>query len=389
MVFQGDMVNIDPQPSTVQVAHDNTRDSAQAPKPDNAQVAARIMQELRIGEQQERSSNLNGTTDSLQPDPSSSRLTDMLQGVSPFKENPNGGFYANCPSAIPSPLYKIPGPPASMHTASTNLGSSALFVSPRATKSYEDHFYMTNEHLDVVGKSTWDQIESLKQKQLESFNHRHAHLLSTIEKHVKEINMQIDSVHNKVDRSTEQNHNLQTKLEELFDFVKGDVMNAMAAQDKKNTSMEHDLANLQKTVQQLQQTLDQKQSELRHASVAASNSLASPYRIPSHHSQPFLGGYYGNMAELGREAQLPMPPVPNHRGSGNVLDGSSDQRINHNIQRASQIGYQGRDSRDDRGYPSVNPYHYNNGAASNGGHFGNGYSGGYPSYNYNSNSPES
>jgi hypothetical protein len=385
MVYQGDAHDIDPQSSTGRVVHNDKQDMMLIQTPDGAELATRVMQELRIGEQQEQPLRQNGTNGHLQPDQSSSRLTDMLNGVSPRRDDLDNRFQPHCPSAVPSPLYKAPVPVTPLQAMPPRLNSPRLLGSVRTPKSIDDHFYMTNEHLDVVGKSNWDQIETLKKELHETFNHRHGQLVTTVEKHVHDIKLQVDSVNEKSDRATEQGHNIHTKLEKLFDFIKDDVMGALAAQDKKATSMDQSVKELQKTVQNMQKVMEQRQSEARMSqqqppSASASHPSNSPF---PHRSQPSLVGYYGNMTESGREGQPPMPtqtlvPQMPERGSSLAYDGHNDTRAgyggNYGQQWPLRPPYQGRNGKDDRPYSGTNPYQFTNGAA-NGGQYGNGYNG--------------
>lgn len=389
MIFQGEANEIDPKSSTGHLVNNGVSHSMLVQAHDDSGLASRVMQELRMGEKQEQAPRQNGTNGHLQPDQSSSRLTDMLNGVSPRRNDSESRFQPNCPSAVPSPLHKVPAAVTPMVAMPPRINSSGLLGPPRTPKSIEDHFYMTNEHLDVVGKSNWDQIETLKKELHETFNSRHGQLVATVEKHVQEIKMQVDSVNEKADRTTEQDHNIHTKLEKLFDFVKDDVMGALAAQDKKAASMEQIVKDLQNIVHNMQKLLEQKHLEAKTSQqhvaavpVSTPNPISSPFPPPGHRSQPSLAGYYGNMTESGREGQPPMPHLL-ERNSGLVQDGSSDPRVgyvsNYGQQWAQRSAYQGRGSKEERPYSGTNPYQFANNIA-NGGQFGNGYNGGYSAY---------
>jgi hypothetical protein len=249
---------------------------------------------------------------------------------------------------------------------------------------------MTNEHLDVLGKSNWDQIEELKKEIHEKSSNRHAQLVATVEKHFHEIKMQVDSVNEKADRTTEQSHNIHTKLEKLFEVVKDDVMGAFAVQDKKMADMEQGVRDIHKTLQDMQRMWEQKHNE---ASVGQAQAItspiatlggASPPDLPGHHLQPSLAGYYGNMTESGREGQPLMPHMQDHRSSSMTQDTQSEARAgygsNHEQRWGPRVGYQGRSSKEERPYPGTNPYQFANNAANGGGQFSNGYSGGYSTY---------
>lgn len=381
MVFQGDAHDIDPQSSTGRLVHNENPDSMRVPH-DNSELAARVMQELRIGAQQDQPPHQNGVNGHLQPDPSSSRLTDLLNGVSPGRDGYERGFPPNCPSAVPSPLHKAPAPATPMQGMPPRQDSSALLGSAHMPKSIDDHFYMTNEHLDVVGKSTWDQTEALK-KLHQTSSHRHTQLVAAVEQIVKEVKMQVDTINEKTNRTTEQGDNIITKLDQLLNFVRNDVMGVLAAQDKKATSMEQSIKELQKTINSMQKMMEQKLSEAKgvqqHTPVAAHATPNSPFL---HRAQTSLAGFYGNMTESGREGPpgLQMP----ERTTSLAYDGHNDTRAGYSSNYGQQWGprsnFPGRNSKEERPYTGNNPYQYAaNGA--NGGQFGNGYNGnGYSPY---------
>jgi hypothetical protein len=355
MLYQGDTTDIDPQSSTGRLVNDNVGNDSVG---DDSGLAARVMQELRVSEQKPHQNAVNSH---LQPDQSFSRLTDMLHAVSPGTADFQGRFQPNCPSAVPSPLHKLPGPDTPMQALRQDSGLFGPMVTP---KSIHDHFYMTNEHIDVLGKSTWDMNETLKKELQERSANRHAQLVTTVEKLVQDVKMQVDSVNEKIDRSTEQDHNIHTKLEKLFDFVKGDVMGAMATQDKRMADMEHSVREVHKALLNMQKMLEPQHIEhngnQQHAMTMTMPGTASPPGLPGHRSHPSLAGYYGNMTESGRESQPPMPHMEARWGP--------------------RANFQGRSSREERPYQGTSPYHFASGAANGGGQFGNGYNNGYPNY---------
>jgi hypothetical protein len=381
MLFQGDANEIDHKSSNGELRDGSNEHSMSVQARDDVGLTARVMQELRINEQQDRAPRENGVGGHLQPDQSSSRLTDMLHGVSPLRGDSHGDFRANCPSAVPSPLHKVPGAHVATQPIVPLVGSIGPPRLPFSPKSIDDHFYMTNEHLDVMGKAGWDHTETVRKELLATASHRHAKLLAAIETHVQGIKMQIDSVNEKADRATEQSHNIHTKLEELFDFIKGDVMGALATQDKKMLSLDSDVNELQKTVLAMQKVLEEKPSEPKQYQ-QHNSATPTPAPLPVHRSQTSLAGYYGNMTETGREGPPAMQQMPDHRNSGLASDTHTDPRTgyggNYGQQWAPRAGYQGRSSKEERPYSATNPYTFANGAA-NGGQYSNGYNG----YSYN------
>jgi len=261
--------------------------------------------------------------------------------------------------------------------------SAVLLGSARMPKNINDHFYMTNEHLDVVGKSAWDQTESLKDLH-EASSHRHEQLLAAVKQLVKQVKVRVETIDDKANRATEQGDNIKTKLDQLFKFIRKDVMGLLAAQDEKVISMEQSIKELQKTVHSVQKMMEQKQSEAKavqqHTPVAAHATPNSPF---PHRAQTSLAGFYGNMTESGREGPpgLQMP----ERTSSLAYDGHSDTRAGYGSNYGQQWGprsnFQGRSSKEERPYTGNNPYQYAANDA-NGGQFGNGYNGnGYSPYN--------
>lgn len=379
MIFQGDVNDIDHHSATGELVNNSNESLMSAPSHVVSGLAARAMQELRTNGQQEGAPLENGTTRHLQPDQSSSRLTDMLHGVSPNRSDSNGDFRANCPSAVPSPLHKVLVGRVPMQPMDPLVRSPEPLRLPFTPKTIDDHFYMTNEHLDVMGKSSWDHVETVRKELLESSNHMEAKVISTIETQVQELKVRIDSAHEKADRATEQSHDIHTKVEELVEYIKRDVMGAFAAQNKQLGDLDRDIKELHKTVNSMQQLLEQKQSENKTNQQNASTTLTP---LPNPHSQTSLAGYYGNLTESGREGQSQVQHMPEHRISGHMQDPHNDPRTgysgNYGQQWAPRAGYQGRGSKDDRPYSATNPYTFANGSANS-----TQYSGGYSGYSYN------
>ncbi|KAH7408487.1 hypothetical protein DE146DRAFT_376019 [Phaeosphaeria sp. MPI-PUGE-AT-0046c] len=391
LVFHGDMSDINPQtsvsdPVDSSCKSDNNQESILSQARDDSTLAARVMKELRINGNQEKSPHQNGHNGHLQPDQSSSRLTDMLHGISPGRDGSQGRFQPNCPSAVPSPLHKMPGPVPAVQALPTCLDTLGVFGSPHAPRTIDDHFYMTNEHLDVVGKSTWDQIEKFKKSMHEASNNKHAQLVATIGEHVEEIKMQVNSVNEKADRTTEQSHNILTRLDKLFDIVKGDVVDALTAQDKKTASMEHSVKELHTAIQNVQKALEQKRGDSVmgqqcDSTPGSASMMAAPPGIPDHRSQPSLAGYYGNMADLARDAP---PSMQDHRNSGDIHTESRGGYGSYGPQYSARNGYSGRGSKEDRPYSTTNPYQFSSGGMGGSAQFNASYGGGYAPYSQQS-----
>lgn len=390
MIFQGDVSDIDPKSSVGHIVNFSNESSMEAQTRDDSELFSQTMQELHIDGPRENSPAASKAPESrqaprspsssaglLQPDQSSSRLTDMLHGVSPRRDESNTDF-RNCPSAVPSPLHRGLGGRVPLPQIAPVLQPPASSRQPFVPSSIDDHFFMTNEHMDVMGKSMWDHTESLRKELIVSAGSRHAKLISVVEGHVQEIKMQVDSVNEKADRTIEKGHNITTKLDEMFEFIKNDVMGALHIQDTKMTDLELGIKEIQKTVQNMQKTLDQKQSDPK--------ASQQPTSTPQNSSLPSLVGYYSSTTESPREAQPHLSNPPDHRNShGNAShvqephNGAHAGYGNYGQSWAPRGGYQGRNSKGEGGYVATNPYHFGPGAngAANGGHYSNGFNNGY------------
>lgn len=380
MVYQGDLKDVDQRSIAGEVVT-NVNEGSPIPAHDPTGLSARVMQELRINEQQEGAPVENSAAGLLQPDQSSSRLTDMLHGVSPQRNDSVNDFRINCPSAVPSPLHRIPsirgGAPVQAMDSGPHIPGPGPVRLPFTPKTIDDHFYMTNEHLDVLGKASWDHIEAVRKALFTSASTRQTAIMNILDAHFSGIKMQIDSVSEKADRTTEQNHNIHTKLDELFDFIKGDVMGALSTQNKQTAALEKDVKELQKVVQNVQQALEKKHSETVASQQHPSAALTP---APVHRSQTSLAGYYGNTTEAGREGQPFTQHLPSHGSNGYIQEPHNDPRAAYGGSYGQQWGprasYTGRGSKEDRPYSATNPYNFANGATG-GAQYGNGYTGGY------------
>ena len=355
---------------------------------DENELAARVKQELRIGEQPTLTAN--GGRTHLQPDTSSSKLTDMLIGASPRIDS-NGDFRAFCPSAVPSPLHKlngshVPMQPVPMLRGGNGTPIAGPFVSPRTPhKTIEDHFYMTNEHLDVVGKTTYDALDSFTQRQISAANAKHEQLVVTIDNHVEGLQAQIGLVNDKADDASNQTHNVNMKLDQLEEFLKDEVIGYMKEQTKKAAEVELSLKEMQKAMAHMQQTVE-KLSEMKASSQhPASGTLPTQvtHAAPAHHSQPALNNYY----DASRDDHSSMPSLQ-HRNVSDNFDSHGDHRGNYGTNWQSQAWngrstYHGRNKAETSSYAGTNPYQFGNG-----GQYSSNYMNGYPSNYYSPTSPE-
>lgn len=394
MVYQGSVNDVESNSFKTPATNDDTQaqKELQLKQRDDTELANQIKHELRIGERPAR----DNTPSHSQPDISSSKLTDMLNGASPRTDS-NGDFRVQFPSAVPSPLTRLHGSHVAVQPllrGNTGASPAGPWTSPRTPKTIDDHFYMTNEHLDVVGKTTYDALDMYSKQQISATNGKHEQLVALVEKHIEGLKVQISSANEKADHNSNQTHNVAQKLDQLEKFFKDEVISAMTEQAKRAATLETDLNDVQKTMVLLQQAVE-KLSELKFEKQhPATNSLSTPgasnpvsHAVPTHHSQPSLTSYYGHTNETGRDDQ-PLMPSLQDRNVSNNYESHSDQRgsYGNNWQPQAWNGrssYQAR-SKDDRpSYSGTNPYHFTNGAQYN-----NGYMASYPSYNFSPSTPE-
>ena len=319
-----------------------------------------------------------GQSSHLPLEDSSSRLTDMLNSVSPYKRPFQEKFLPNCPSAVPSPLHNANASLVQTPVRPTPVPFRQMWQ-PRTPNTVEEHFYMTNEHLDVVGKTTWDLLEISKQQHLQLLNSRQDQLSRLIEKQFEDIKSQMANLHGKADSTAKIHDNILGSLDKLFSSITQDITNVLATHEKKALEMETHVTELQKTVQALQQWLEQKFADMKPGFPAPSFSNPS-VPLPMHRPPPGLAGYYGSGAEYGQENQSPMSHVQDSRSGAPVHDNHHEQRVGHGNgygqQWGARHGYASRMGKEDRSpYSGSSPYHF-------GGQFSNGYVPGYSSYGY-------
>ncbi|KAJ4369405.1 hypothetical protein N0V86_009237 [Didymella sp. IMI 355093] len=395
MVYQGSMKAVESDSPEVQTVGN---DDAQAqetqasivPQRDDNELAARVKQELRINEQQQSIPTTNGGRAHLQLDISSSKLTDVLNGASPRNDS-NGDFHAFCPSAVPSPLHKLQGPHAPVQPIPMLRGGNGTliagpFVPPLTPrKTIEDHFFMTNEHLDVVGKTTYDALDSFTQRQISTANAKHEQLVITIDRYIESLQSQIGLVKDKSDDASDQTHNISLKLDQLEKFLKDEVVHHMKEQTKKATEIESSLRELQKAMSHMQQIVEKSNEAKNSSHHPAVSALPAPmsHGTPAHHSQPALNNY----CDASREEQSSMPPLQHHNVSDNY-DSYGDSRGNYGANWQSQAWngrslYHGRNKGEASSYAGTNPYQLGNG-----GQYNNNYANGYLSNYYSPASPE-
>jgi hypothetical protein len=270
---------IDPNSATARAISNASEPLVPAPRThgdvSGPNLAARIMEELRINPPTDGSAKApaKGT---LQPEQSSSQLTDMLNGASPSRAD----FRSyDSSSAVPSPLNKTissVGPQQSSTNVPIPSSGQAPPVfpaiptppQPRVGVPIHDHFYMTNEHIDVVAMSIYDWVQACNNQAIKTASSKHEQLKATVEQRFDDIQSQVNSVGEKADHNGNQSHNLSIQLDKLRDFIKAEVVEPLAAQTARLNAMDHGIKELQKSVQ-----------ELQSQSQASTTAYPSPYQV--------------------------------------------------------------------------------------------------------------
>jgi hypothetical protein len=384
MIFQGDRQDIDPHSPTAHEIDENEQHGQTGDRRSDVGITTRVMQELRIGEKNGNLAQKNGDSSQIQPDQSSSRLTDMLNTVSPGRSESHGEFQPYCPSAVPSPLHKVPGPQISAQLMIPSGGSCNAFPPLFPPKTIDDHFFMTNEHLDVVGKTTWDLLETFNEKQKSTSNARQEEMLALVSTRFEQISSQLVAVKDSAKRIddciVDNQQNIHASINSISDCVKETILKAFAEQDKKMTSMEADMREMKQIIQALQKSVEQKATEAKalqqYTPTGQGNAASiSQAPFPSHNprSQHSVQSYYGGNSEVIRDGHSVLP-----HNMVSPQDNHNDPRFGYqaNNQWTTRPAYSNRNTKEDRTSYPTNPYH------NMGGQYNNGYDGSYSSYAY-------
>ena len=107
MIFQGDRQDIDPHSPTAHEIDENEQHGQTGDRRSDVGITTRVMQELRMGEKNGNLAQKNGDSSQIQPDQSSSRLTDMLNTVSPGRSESHG-LTAPAPFPVRSTRFLVP-----------------------------------------------------------------------------------------------------------------------------------------------------------------------------------------------------------------------------------------------------------------------------------------
>lgn len=390
MMYQGDGKDINPQSSTAQVFNTSDQQALTPQARDIASLTMTPMHNLRFGEQQTVVPHRG-----LMPDQSSSRLTDMLRRLDVGRTDSINSFAPNCPSAVPSPLHRTPAPPS--HTQSPAFASGATPRTPMGPvvpiKTMEDHFYMTNEHLDVVGKTTWDLLEAFKKEQSVAIDSKHKELLGLVNTRFEEFRLQMKAGHEKADQDSKHHDSTHDKLDNLVNLIQKDIIAVLETNNKKTLELEAHIKDLQQAVQGLQKSQEQKMPEVKTAgqqqvTTDAFAGLAPPQgSLPALRSQPSIGGWWQGTDDMNRNPGMLHAGIHDGRNVA-AQESPNEARGGYNNgygQRwGGRGGYGGRNNgKEGRSPYATNPYQF-----ASGGPFNNGYNGGYSSYNYSPASPD-
>ncbi|USP77829.1 hypothetical protein yc1106_05103 [Curvularia clavata] len=364
MVFQGDPRDTDPDSPNALELERQQKLAREEDMQHDTTITKRVMQELRINNQPNSTPQSENHDGPPHTDDSCSRLTDMLHAVSPNLSHSD--FRPLCPSAVPSPLHKAPAP---MHPAHAPMAMNGSFgplphplPRPVPTRSIDDHFYMTNEHLDVVGKTTWDLLDSFHKQNKDLSQVKHNHSTELINKRFDQVKLELDAVKQDtthlrqgmscVDGIAAKQDHIHATLDALKASVKEAIPNTLAEQSAKMASMEAEIKEMKQMIQALQKASEQKAAEDRTSQrYSASGQHSSPNRGQA---QGFVGNH-GSGSELGN--------VHDHRSMMTGMDGQGDGRLGYQNghQWTVRPGYLGRNNKEDRPAYPTNPYHYNAG----------------------------
>ena len=318
-----------------------------------------------------------GGSDCRQPEHSSSRLTDMLSGVSPSKVNFAPNFIPNCPSAVPSPLHAMSGqqasnqqtpPPAMMGPPPAPMGR------PPSPPSLLHHFHMTNEHIDVSGRTLYDFVAECNHQTLAMVHSKHDNIETILMDRFGEIKTLVKELGNDVNHNAEQNRSVNERLDTLLEFIKADVVGPMAAQAKKTADMESSIKALQKSITDLEQSVETNTNPTPGPGPSSLTQLPQ-FPLPQHRSQPSLAGFYESPNEPIRDGSSRLPPMQDNRSDGRVRHPFNNGNNGHQWSRPPGVH---RENARDAPHPFSGTNPYNNVT-----NFGGGYTGsGYPGYPY-------
>ncbi|ORY00546.1 hypothetical protein BCR34DRAFT_606229 [Clohesyomyces aquaticus] len=370
----GKRIRMPPGSNTIEIEEDSQAKPITLPRSLSSYLPPKEFENMNLqdtptSEAQDSPAQRNGASQLLPPEKSSSRLMDMLDGVSPNKTGYNVNFYAKCPSAVPSPLYadadqravQMPPPPMALPVMSPQP------VIPGTLSDGSNiltHFHMTNAHFDVLGCSLHDTVTEAKEELTTTAKKCHIETVLELDQRFAGLKEDLRPLGQNVDGALEQTRNINGKLDQLADFIKSQVIDPLAAQSKKTDNMEKDIKSLVKTMQDMQKSMEAKANTTSTLSQPGHALLTQQpsFPLPNHRSQPSLTGYYDSPGDVGRAGA---PPVPDLRNDGRFRYGTN----NSNYYHASK----GLENKDDN-------HQYGSPYGSNAATYNGGYMGGYPGY---------
>lgn len=380
MVFSGDPSDIDPNSATAQLFNGASPAVRQATSHQDANSDTPDRKARASGEQHEVLPSKTDACSQQELDSSSTHLTDIFNAFSPFANTFNKDFHPAFPSAVPSPLHQMPTQRVQSSSMSMIAGPRTPALPPKDL-NLSQHFYMTNEHLDVVGKTTWDSIETSRKATLgavKMMNDKFSESINSVEEqlkgHSEETAEHMKALHEAVKQSggesASHRNTIHAQLDQTITNAKNEVMGALQEQNKKTARMETELEELKQMVQGMQKVLETKipesmTSQSQNSSMTTpDDNMLIPGSYTDHRSHPSVVGYYGGGGETGREGM----PLQEHRTPQSLPPWNS------------RTGYASRNNQNDRGqYTSSNPYNNYGGEGQY-----NGYVGGFSSYGFSS-----
>lgn len=389
MVFQGSANEIDPTSSTGQVVNMAAQKHTTSPQEtSDASLATRVMQELHLHDKPASGAGAAGGQQTLLPEPSSSQLTDMLSGLSPPKSGFNHDSYGNFPSAVPSPLH-MPHPPMAPHAVGPSPNWSGMTLSDGS--NILTHFYMCNDHIDVLGRTLFDLVADgrrVTQETAKEILDKANDTSAVLEQRFEDIKADITAVGRAVEgveraservseRVSEQSQAINAKLDKVLAYLKEEVVERMAKQSKKNADLENNVKALQKTVQELQKSVETKLSPSALAQVPPPGQVPFSSQLPQHRSQPSLGSFepYNSGREMGG-FRGNMPSITEARNDGRFRYNNHGNTPNTGSQQQwFRPPTAGRENKDENSpFQSSHPYAAASGDAGQyGGYMNNGY----------------
>ncbi|KAG9189338.1 hypothetical protein G6011_06206 [Alternaria panax] len=394
MIFQGDRQDVDPNSPTAHEWNENEQRNQTGDRRPDVGITTRDVQELRIGEKNGDSAQKNGNPVQVQPNQYSSRFTDMLKTVGPGRSESHGDIQPYCASAVPSPLHRVACSQISACSVMPSGGSYGAFPPLFPPKTIDDHFFMTNEHLDVVGKTTWDLLDTLEKQHKSTSRARQEETLALINTRFEQISSQITTLDDNakridkcLDRANgivDNQQNIYASINSVSDCVKETIPKTLVEQDKKMTGMEAEMKEMRQIIQALQKSVEQKATEAKAVQQSTppgqgntANIPQPPFPTHNSRSQHSLPSYYGANTEVIRDGHAVMP-----HSMASPQDSHSDPRFGcqANNQWTTRAAYTSRNPKEERPPYLANPYH------NMGGQYNNSYDGTYSSYAY---SPDS